>query len=498
MLFNPFKLYRRLFGLAVLLLGGGTAVMVGVIVIATGSLGTDRLFDALGDSEQGGTGREQPEVPLAEVVERRPLLEAVPLPSELSRDEDVVATNVGLAILLAILFGIITTTLGNIIREEEATFRRWLTVPFLRDVFRAAGWSTGRSVRSGCLTLPMILVVFTLYGVIFAFLERGLDLFSADGLQLVLVMALSVGLISLAGDFAQRQVALLWRRGARFGLYPANLFIAAATTVFSRLFGLSPGIVFGVPGGVDIDTDDEPLLHEVILAFTTLVTMAVLGAIGWATAALVHSLGDQTLSPAQADLAAPLLELAFAVGLALFLVAIETSFFEMVPLTATLGSDIFRWNPLVWFGAFLPVLFLFVHSLLNPHGAYLEAFEQTNLQVLTAMIVVLGLITAGLWFYFRVLHREPAPARAAPYVPPPATFAPPVPPPYAAPGSPPGPPPAAPRPTPPPAGQGYVPPPIIISDDVPPPIVIRDEPPPAPRPDQPPRPRPGDEGQSPP
>ena len=60
MLFNPFKLYRRLFGLAVLLLGGGTAVMVGVIVIATGSLGTDRLFDALGDSEQGVTGREQP------------------------------------------------------------------------------------------------------------------------------------------------------------------------------------------------------------------------------------------------------------------------------------------------------------------------------------------------------------------------------------------------------------------------------------------------------
>lgn len=476
MLLNPFKIYRRLFGLAILLFGGGTAVMVGVVILATGSLGTDRLFDAVSSGDQS----QRQQTTLDQVVERRPLLDDVPLPSELSRDQDVIATNAGLAILLAILFGIITTTLGNIVREEEATFRRWFSIPILRDAFRALGWSANRSVRSGCLTLPMIAVVFLLYGMIFAFLERGIDLFSADGAQLVFVMALSVGLISLAGDFAQRQVALLWRRTARFGLYPANLLIAAVTTVFSRLFHLSPGVVFGVPGGVDIDLEDESRLHEALMAFATLIIMAVLGGLGWATAALVNSLGDRSLTAAQADIAGPLLELAFAVGLSLFLVAIETAFFEMVPLTATMGSEIFRWNPLVWFGSFLPVLFLFVHSLLNPNGAYLDAFEHANLQVLSAMIVILGTVTAALWLYFNVLRsEEPVPGVVVPpYIPPPP-FQPPAPP-YPPQSYPPQPPVARPdlRPYQPPASppvrQGYTPPPIVISDDVPPPIIISD------------------------
>jgi hypothetical protein len=474
MFLNPFKLYRRLFGLAILLLGGGTIVMASVVAIATGSLGTDRLFEAISSNDQS----QRQQTTLRQVVERRPLLEEVPLPSELSRDQDVIATNVGLAILLAIVFGIITTTLGNIIREEEATFRRWFSIPGLRNFFNAMDWSATRSVRSGCLTLPMIALVFLLYGIIFALLEDGTDLLSADGVQLVVVMALSVGLISLAGDFAQRQIALLWRRTSRFGLYPANLFLAAATTVFSRVFHLSPGVVFGVPGGVDIDLEDEPLFHEVLMAFATLLVMTVLGALGWATAALVNSMGDRSLTGAQADIAGPLLELAFAVGLSLFLVAIETAFFEMVPLTATMGSEIFRWNPLVWFGSFLPVLFLFMHSLLNPNGEYLEAFEHTNLQVLSAMIVILGALTAALWIYFNVVRGdEPAHVPAAPpYVPPPP-FQPPAPSyPQQPPVAPPDlrayqPPPAQ------PAQQGYVPPPIVISDDVPPPIIISDEPP---------------------
>ncbi|WP_119072355.1 hypothetical protein [Aggregatilinea lenta] len=473
MFLSPFKLYRRLFGLAVLLFGGGTVVMASVAILATGSFGSDRVLEAISSSNTP----DRRQTTLGQVVERRPLFEEVPLPSELSRDEDVVATNVGLAILLAIIFGIITTTLGNIVREEEATFRRWFSVPGLRELLSALDWSAHRSVRSGCLALPAIAAVFLLYGVIFAFLENGTDVFSTDGAQLVAVMALSVGLISLAGDFAQRQVALLWRRTSRFGLYPANLLIAAATTIVSRVFHLSPGVVFGVPGGVDIDLEDEPLFHEVLMAFATLVVMAILGGLGWTTAALVNSLGDESLTIAQADLAGPLLEFAFAVGLALFLVAIETAFFEMVPLSATMGSEIFRWNPLVWFGTFLPLLFLFVHSLLNPNGEYLEAFEHTNMQALMVMIVVLGTLTAALWLYFNVLRPDAPPHApvAPPYVPPPP-FQPPAP--YFPPQPPPDAPPPDPRryqPPAPPAQRGYTPPPIVISDDAPPPIIISDD-----------------------
>jgi hypothetical protein len=466
---------------------------VATIVLVTGGLGSSGLVSI--PDAQTPTSAAQPPVTLNDVVQKRPLLVNVPLPSEISTKSGVIGTNMGLAILLAILFGIISTTLNNLIREEEATFRRWFSLPILRPLLRMVGWGSGQNVQQGCLALPAILVIFVLYGVIFSFLENGLDVFSSEGVQLTLVLAMSVGLISLSGDVARRQVARFWWRTARYGLYPANLLIAVVTTAFSRVIHLSPGVVFGVPGGVDIDLEDGPVFREVILAFTTLIVMVVLGALGWGAAAAVRAAGDQTVSAGQADFAGPLAQLGLTIGLALFLVAVETSFFEMVPLTSTLGSDILRWNPVVWFAAFTPVMFVFSHTLLNPGSEYLKAFENANLQALTAMIVVLGALTAALWFYFKVLHREPARAvpLPGPISAPPPPYARPVPPPSFGPPasrpaqpplapptqyrSPSAPPPAIPprrEPTPPRQG-AYVPPPIVISDNVPPPIVI-DEP----------------------
>lgn len=515
---NPFKMFDRLAWLAILLFGGGTAVMVTVVVLATGGLGGEV-----------SAPEDQPEVQLNDVVEKRELFENVPLPSEVSTETSVVTTNIGLAIVLALIFGLISTMLGNLIREEEQTFQRWFRIPLLSQLLRLLGWGAGRNVRRGCLTLPIIVTIFALYGLIFAFLEEGVNLLTPEGAQLGLVMAMSVGLISLAGDVAQRQVARFWRKTSRFGLYPANLFLAVGTTVVSRLFRLTPGIVFGVPGGADIDLDDEPLFREVVLAFTTLAVMVVLGGLGWAAAAAIRAAGDQTLTASQAEFSGPLAQLGLSIGLALFLVAVETSFFEMVPLSSSLGSEIFRWNRLLWLALFTPVMFVFAHTLLNPDSDYLEAFEQTNVQVLAVVIGILTVITMTLWVYFRVLRREPGrlpqPQPGMPYAPPPPPqyqppppqhgpqpgYRPPPPPvtpplrreqppahpqpppahaPQAAPppAQPSAPPPRAepsqvpptvyqPRPEPPPQ-DAYVPPPIVISDDVPPPIVIKDDIPP--------------------
>ncbi|MBN1203289.1 MAG: hypothetical protein JXJ20_15685 [Anaerolineae bacterium] len=481
---NPFKLFNRLACLAVLLFGSSTAVMVAIVVLATGGLGSGDLVSIPGAKDQ----IEQlgpPDVTLNDVVDKRPLMHSVPLPDEVSGDTDVIVTNLSLAILLALLFGVVSTVLSNLIREEEDTFRRWLSIPILKQVMGLLGWGAGQNVRRGCLTLPIIVAIFALYGLIFAFLEDGIDLLTPEGMQLALVMAMSVGLISLAGDVARRRVAFFWRRTARFGLYPANLLIAVGTTAFSRVVHLSPGIVFGTPGGADIDMDGQPRFREVTLALVTLVVMIGLGAAGWAAAAAIRAAGDRTMSVNQADFAGPLAQLGLTIGLALFLVAVETSFFEMVPIGATLGGEMFRWNPVIWFVAFTPVTFAFAHTLLNPGSDYLDAFEQANVQVLSAVIGVLTLITATLWFYFHVLRPKPS---RAPVPPPPFTPQPP-PPSYRqpSPGQPIPPPSFTPQPPAPPVIQPprdkpsssgrneYVPPPILISDDVPPPIVIEDK-----------------------
>lgn len=480
---NPFKLYRRFTCLALLLMGGGTVmlfVMIAVVVVATDGLGSGDLVQVPEIPEgQLPPGAPEPEVRLNSVIITRPLMQDIPLPADVSRDEDVIATNAGLAILLALLFGIITTTLNNLLREEEDTLRRWFSIPLITPLFRLLDWGTDRSVRRGCLTLPLIAAVFALYGIIFAFLEDGLKLLEPEGMQLALVMAMSVGLISLSGDVAQRQVSRLWRRTSRYGLYPANLFLAVLTTIGSRTFHLTPGIAFGVPGGVDIDMEGETRFREVVLAFTTLVVLVVLGAGGWAAAAAFNNFGDRSMSLDDADSVAPLLQLGLTIMLAIFFVAVETGFFEMVPLTATLGGQIFRWNPLVWGLAFAPVAFVFNHTLLNPGGEYLETFEQANVQMLTAVIVILGAITAALWFHLRVLHRKPA----HPPVPRPGQYAAPPQAAYRQPSRPSSSPrsaqpPVAPPPSiSPPTMMRRTPPPPP-RDQVPPPIVIRDEPPP--------------------
>jgi len=475
---NPFKIFNRLAWLAMLLFGGGTAAIVTVVVLATDGLGSGDLI-SLPTQPANTTAAPitpAPDVTLNEVVQKRPLLENVPLPSELSTEPSVVATNFGLAVLLAIVFGIISTTLNDLLRDEEETIRGWFRIPILRELTGLFKWAVGQNVQRGCLTLPIIVMIFALYGIIFAFLEDGMNIFTPEGTQLAIVMAMSVGLISLSGDVAQRQVARFWRNTARFGIYPANLLIAVVTTVFSRIFNLSPGIAFGTPGGADIEMDQQTRFREVVLAFTTLIVMVVLGGLGWAAAAGIRAAGDRTMSISQAEFAGPLAQLGLTIGLALFFVAVETSFFEMVPMGSTMGGKIIRWNPIIWGLAFIPVMFIFAHSLLNPDNDYLQAFEQTNVQVLTIMIAILAVITAVLWFYFKVLHRdsEPAPRPAypqqqspqaprqqrppQPQVPPPPVY---------------GPPPARESR---PAQNTYVPPPIIISDNVPPPIVISDEP----------------------
>ncbi len=510
---NPFKMFNRLAWLAMLLFGTGTAAMVAVVVLATDGLGSRDLINLPtipGQQTQQQTTAPEPEVKLNDVVDKRPVFENVPLPSEISTKPSVVGTNFTLAIILAIIFGVVSTILGNIIREEEETFERWFfAIPIIGPFFRALTWTAGRGVQRGCLTLPIIVIIFALYGIIFSFLEDGLSLFTPQGMQLALVMAMSVGLISLAGDVAQRQVARFWRRTAKFGLYPANLVIASITTLFSRMLSLSPGIVFGVPGGADIDLKDEPRFREVVLALTTLAVIVVFGGLGWGAATLIRDVGDRTMSISQAEFSGPLAQLGLSIGLALFLVAIQTSFFEMVPLTATFGSDIFRWNPLIWFAAFVPVAFAFLHTLLNPNSSYLDAFRHANVQVLSVMIIILTAITALLWIYFHVIRQEEPqpPYPGAPYGAPPPQY--PAAPPYRQPAPPQGPPPQPNRPiqqnVPPPAfgpapqqqpprpgavqpprPNTYVPPPIVISDNVPPPIVISD------KPDQP---RPDDQGQ---
>ncbi len=368
-------------------------------------------------------------------VNRQPLFSEVPVPQQLSTEPRVIGANALLAIFMMLIFGTTSSMLSNMLRDEEPRIQAWLRWMGVRDLAgwmkSIGGWTLSRGVRRGCLTLPLVALIFAIYGIIFAYLQEGTSIFSREGIFLAMTLAFSVGLVSFSGDIARRIVARWWRQKSWFSLYPVNLLMAVATVIVSRVVNLSPGIVFGTPGGANIEDPPDPQKQERIeraLAFTTVLVLAIFGTVGWIATAVVVNLLDAPFEARIAPVMGSFLSAITNLGLAVFLIALETSFFELMPIAYSSARPIFRWNKLVWGAAFLPVAFLFAHAILNPEYGFLESFMESDIRFVWFMMLALMILTAGLWFYFNVLDdilqewfgvkRRPRVRAVGPYYPP--------------------------------------------------------------------------------
>jgi hypothetical protein len=184
------------------------------------------------------------------------------------------------------------------------------------------------------------------------------------------------------------------------------LVIAAATVALSRIVNLSPGIVFGTPGGADIEDSGNPAKEERrnrALGITTILTLVVIGGLGWAATGVVVNMLDVPFEGRVAQVVARALTGATNLGLAIFLVALQTSFFELLPYAYSSGQPIFRWSKIVWVLFFTPIAFLFAHALLNPQYGFLDSFRESEVRFLWLVMLLLVAVTAALWFYFNVI-----------------------------------------------------------------------------------------------
>lgn len=423
------KLIGKLVGFAIFacLFAGAVA---GILAVSTGLIDLRRLFPGLPEPPQIETGRlpvpegmSFPEirgitvpqnlrpgegVPLGEEVQPRPLFAGVPAPQQLSSEPEVIGTNIFLAILMALIFGVTSTVLGNMLRDEEQRIQTWLRAMGVQKLFGWIGqtfnWTLGGAVRQGCLTIPLVVVIFAFYGITFAFLEKGTSIFSREGAFLAVLMAFTAGLVSFSGDIARRIMGRIWRTKSRFNLYPVNLTFAVGTVILSRLLVLTPGIAFGAPGGADVDMPgDKGTQREAVLALVTLAVLAVIGALGWALSGFIFSLLGAPIEERLVSIVADVVQPLQNASLALFLVALQTIFFETVPLSYSGGKSILQWNKIAWAVVFVPVAFLFNHALLNPQSGFLDSFLTSNVRFMWFFLIMMVGITVGLWFYFNVV-----------------------------------------------------------------------------------------------
>ncbi|NDJ52011.1 MAG: hypothetical protein GYB68_02865 [Chloroflexi bacterium] len=353
--------------------------------------------------------KEEGGVPLSEVVERRPLVDKVPAPQQLSGEAPVIGTNLFLAILMALIFGVCTTLLDNMWREEQHRIQAWLdwlgvTKP-VAWLGKVIGWSATAGIRKGCFTLPIVVAMIALYGIIFALLEQGTSILSPDGAVLAVALAFAVGLISFSGDIARRILARSWELPSSFHLYPISLLAAIGSVGLSVLLQLTPGIIFGAPAGVDFDNmpENKRKRREAALGILEIVLVSFFGAVAWFLSGQVLDALLLQISPEFVDNIALVLTLIQNVSLIVFLIALETAFFSLLPLAYGSGQSIMKWNWFIWLVLFVPVAFLFNHALLNPQSEFLSSFFTSNVRFMWVVLLSLISFTGLLWFYFNIM-----------------------------------------------------------------------------------------------
>lgn len=330
---------------------------------------------------------------------------ALRTPLEISTDPAVLGTNLSLAALLALLFGLTSTLFNDTLNEHgDEINSSWLGRIFslfkrmgarLDSLFGTA--SRGRRV----LRILQIVLFLVLTALIACYLEPAFNPLSWAGVGLFVSMLLSVGLVNLAYEGSQVWRARRFQLDAFLQLYPAGVIVALICVFFSRLVGFVPGYLYGVPGGYALGAAVSlGKRREAAIAGTGLGAAGLLALLAWGltllTAWLQESLGAAGVSGFLRGTVGGLQSLL----LTIFFVGLEIVFLELFPMGPTNGTTIFRWNKVVWGVAFGLVAFAAFHTLFTPESAYLESVRSHSLLLLLGLLALYSLLTVVLWLFF--------------------------------------------------------------------------------------------------
>jgi hypothetical protein len=246
------------------------------------------------------------------------------------------------------------------------------------------------------------------------FLQPGLSLLSWRGLGLWLGMLLALTLVSLVYEGGQYWLARQTDVQPELRVRPWALLAALLGVALSRLVGFLPGYFYSrlsacAPPSDEPQASTQPSQwwRQVIL-----VGLGAVGAIGFSmwlltipTSLLIDFIEGVTVLKALTRLLSGLVGLLQSLLLLGFFVAWQTLFFELLPLQSFAGGVLFRRNRLLWAGISCLVLFVLLHTLLNPLGASDGLWQNKGLLLLLLSLFLYSALAVAVWFYFA---RRPA------------------------------------------------------------------------------------------
>jgi hypothetical protein len=299
--------------------------------------------------------------------------------------------------------------LSSLMSEGREEVERFAPVRWIASAQKALKNALGtRLSRLSIADLLKLLGIVLFYGLVFSLLDRTWRPFSLAGLWLLVSMMVAYGLVGIAADIVQWIAARRWGLPADLTVRPSTLLLAILSTAISRLFGLTPGLMFGTPEAFEIDPGALDRVRERRLIIVAAVTLIAIGACSWLPT-LVTAIIQRAQLP---ELVLTLVGGVESLLLVIFAVTVENSFLEMLPLPGNVGQALRRWNRWLWIVGLGAVLFLFLHLLMNPTGNLAQALRNANVRFFILTVVVFSLGVGALWLYFKFARGRRSEARA--------------------------------------------------------------------------------------
>lgn len=315
---------------------------------------------------------------------------------DISTDAETIATNFLLALLLLLLILFDASIVNATVKENHDFFEGLsmkLTSPFA-SFFAAVAGFFGSTASSGPLvSVARPALVLGLTSLIYVLLEPDVGF---NQPSLVVLLSLFVGIAVTTYTYDGGQVLVARRQlGLPSGIlfYPFAIILAVVSVLASRLFDIHPGVVYGFVAAASLLS--EEMLPDRHRAQIILVPMLILLAVSLAAWLLLSPLRSWS---EDGNFIALVLE---AAAVSIFLGGIYGILFNLVPLDFVDGKEIWRWSRMAWLAIALPVTFIFLQVILNPGGDFDSPIQETGLQALLIACIVIWVLTAAVWLFFR-------------------------------------------------------------------------------------------------
>ena len=332
-----------------------------------------------------------PPAPVIEEVTGSGWLDAIPLPTEVSTEPEVVGTNLGLALFFALAFGLSSALFNDTLQENEELIQARLApllAPLRRAAKRLARPAQGPRIR---IARPILLLLLT--ALLYAFVDPEFGI-TASGAIILLSLFLALAVLIYSYDGTQALLgAKFFHLRARFRLFPVALAFGVACVLLTRWLDFHPGYLYGfVAGFALLETAALTPRRSAFLVLAGAGALLAVSLAAWSLAVPVGRLAEGGLPGAS---------LLYGVLVAIFVAGLEGLLFTLVPLTFMDGAKVMAWSRAIWGVAFGLTAWLFFHVLINPGSAYLEALTSKKVLLMLGTLAAYSSLAIGTWRFFR-------------------------------------------------------------------------------------------------